>query len=128
MKAEIYQKAFHLKEYELSEESITEFKRILEVEGDPLNICHRMISALYYYRLSDPEQAMPYALQSVSYSPLMKWLHCVWFIVCMTSGIRLKWSRKFADSSQQAGNLIYTNPFLKKMDPSLVISRDSLVL
>jgi hypothetical protein len=70
MGIEIYKKAFQLKEKNLSAESIVEFKRILESDGDPFNICHRMIAALYYYRLSDHESALPYATTSVSNSPL----------------------------------------------------------
>ena len=67
---EIYKKAFQLKDNNLSEESIFEFGRILESDGDPFNICHRMIAALYYYRLADHESALPYAITSVSNSPL----------------------------------------------------------
>ena len=69
MGVEIYKKAFQLKDNNLSEESIEEFKRILGSDGDPFNICHRMIAALYYYRLSDHESALPYALLSVFNSP-----------------------------------------------------------
>lgn len=70
MGVEIYKKAFQLKDNNLSEESIEEFKRVLEADGDPLNICHRMIAALYYYRLSDAVSALPYACRSVINSPL----------------------------------------------------------
>lgn len=70
MDVEIHKKAFQLKENNLSEESILEFGRILESDGDPFNISDRMIAALYYYRLADHESALPYAITSVSNSPL----------------------------------------------------------
>ena len=66
---EIYQKAFDLKNAERFHESIVEFKRILESEGDPAQMCLMMIAILYYYELDDYKSALPYAKQAVQLKP-----------------------------------------------------------
>ena len=114
MEADSYQKAFHLKEYELSEESIKEFKRILDEEGDPLSICHRMIAALYYYRLNDPEQAIPFAVEAVSLSPQDEMaslclVHCLYDI-----GHPLEMEKEIRRFVATGGKLELYKPFLEE--------------
>ena len=61
----IYQKAFDLMNTECLPESIAEFKRIIEKEGDPSGICPIMIAMIYYYELNDCQSALPFAKQAV---------------------------------------------------------------
>jgi tetratricopeptide (TPR) repeat protein len=65
----IYQKAFDLNNADRFHESIAEFKRIIESEGDPVKLCHIMIALLYYYQLDDYKSALPFAKQAVQLKP-----------------------------------------------------------
>ncbi len=66
---ELYQKAFDLKKVERFEDSISEFKRIIQDHGDPANICPVMIAILYAYEMEDYGSALPFAKEAVAINP-----------------------------------------------------------
>jgi len=65
----LYKKAFDLKNAERFEDSISEFKRIVQDHGDPANICPVMIAMLYAYEVNDYGSALPYAKEAAAINP-----------------------------------------------------------